>query len=138
MLIYSIATIVVGVSEIVIALFWLRAETRARRSRFLPWAALTLFLQFLGVALYLVLRSHGRLLICPLGISSWLLVKTQSAVWQDNPLPLLARFVRVPRPPIRTEFLYVAAPLWGLLGLSLLISFLANLLTMRSGASLWL
>lgn len=299
--------VVAVVSERLFAWRWLRAETSARRERFLYWAALTVLHPILGVALYLFFRSHGRLLVCPhcqvpspanrahclhcdkawdspgaqdqeflswqlpnhaviplaaiaalvmttltlttgllwlyqrefllpaatvliviggtfavsIGVWAWFLVKTQRAVWQDNPLPFLvgvtlalvlaavvrfysglalmfaaailslgtalvvsamihlvrydvgrsvigltlgyiiarvahviatplyglhggfrvmglciapfmlvvailsarARFGRVPKPHLRIKFLHVATPFWGLLGISLVLSF---------------
>jgi hypothetical protein len=54
-----------GVSERILAIQWLRVDTRARRTHFAPWVVLTVVLPILGVGLYLLLRPRGRLLECP-------------------------------------------------------------------------
>jgi hypothetical protein len=59
------AGLIEGVSERILAIQWLRADTRARRTSFAPWVVLMVVLPVLGVGLYLLLRPRGRLLECP-------------------------------------------------------------------------
>lgn len=66
----------------VVACRWLRADARARPTRFSPWATLTVILPIAGVGLSLLLRPHGRLRECLLCQSTSLGTGSQCLHWK--------------------------------------------------------